>query len=282
MNQNDTLQPFIFEEAEIRGEIVHINQSYQQILTQQPYPDMLKQLLAEALVSCLLMASSIKFEGSLSLQFQGDKRIPLLLVQCDHQMNIRGFAKFEEGLSTEAYAAAFLGGQMALTINQYNQTQSYQSIVSIQSTSMAENMMHYFAQSEQLSTRIWLAVGEAQAAGMMLQLMPDNDSEQRELFWEYATQLGQTVTEEELLSLENETLLHRLYHETTLRLFEPKPLQFKCQCSKEKMMQIIRVIPQDEAKQLLEEEGRIKITCDFCHKHYEFDSIDVALLFRTN
>lgn len=283
MKEPDTLQRFIFEHANIRGEIVHVEQTYQTIMGQRPYPPMVKNLLGEAIVSCLLLASSIKFEGSLNLQFQGDKRLPLLLVQCDHELNIRACAQFAEELETVDYATAFLAGKMMMSINQYNQTQAYQSMVPIQSTSMSENLMDYFAQSEQISTRVWLAVNETAAAGMLLQLMPGQDSEQREEFWEYAVQLGQTVSEHELLTLDNKTLLYRLYNETEVRIFDSRPTQFKCRCTPEKMKQVITVLGEEEANSILKEQGsqgRIEVRCDFCNEEYLFDAIDVAMIFH--
>lgn len=280
MKEADTLQRFIFEHANIRGEIVHIEKTFQNIMNQREYPPMVKNLLGEALVSCLLLASSIKFEGSLSLQFQSDERLSLLLVQCDHNLNIRGFAKFTEGLEITDYATAFLQGRMVITINQDNQTQAYQSLIPLQSTSMSENLMTYFAQSEQIATRVWLAVNEDMAAGMLLQLMPGQDTIQREQFWEYAVQLGQTVTENELLTIDNQTLLYRLYNETEIRIFESRTTRFQCRCNEEKMKQVITILGEEEAKDLIKEKSVIEITCDFCNQKYTFDSIDVAMLFH--
>ncbi|STX37061.1 heat shock protein 33, redox regulated chaperonin [Legionella feeleii] len=280
MKETDSLQRFLFEHASIRGEIAHAKESYQTIMAQRPYPAMVKHLLGEALISCLLLAGSIKFEGELSLQFQGDKRLPLLLVQCDNQLQLRAFAKYEENLEVKDYAEAFLNGQMVLTINQYKQTQTYQSVVPIHATSMSENLMHYFAQSEQVASRVWLAIGDDMAAGMLLQLMPGQDTVQREQFWEYAVQLGQTVSDKELLTLDNQTLLYRLYHETELRLFDNRPVYFKCRCSEEKMKQVLTILGEEETKQLLAEQGNIEVSCDFCNKHYRFDAIDITLLFR--
>jgi len=280
MNQADTIQRFIFEHANIRGEIVHLEQTYQSIINQRAYPPMVKNLLGEAIISCLLLASSIKFEGSLNLQFQGDARLSLLLVQCDNNLNVRAFAHYKDALEIQDYAEAFLQGKMVLTMNQDNQTQNYQSMVPIQSTSMSENLMSYFAQSEQIATRVWLAVNEDKAAGMLLQLMPGEDTQQREQFWEYAIQLGQTVSDEELLQLNNDTLLYRLYNETDLRLFEHRATQFKCRCSPEKMKQLITVLGEQEAKDLIEDKGVIDIHCDFCNQQYSFDPIDLAMLFH--
>lgn len=280
MKETDSLQRFMFEHASIRGEIAHLKDTYQTILNQRPYPPMVRNLLGEALISCLLLAGSVKFEGDISLQFQGDKRLPLLLVQCDNLLHLRAFALYQEDLEIADYAEAFLKGQMVLTINQHNKTQAYQSMVPLQSTSMSENLMYYFAQSEQVASRLWLAVNEDMAAGMLLQLMPDQDTVQREQFWEYAVQLGQTVSEDELLNLNNETLLHRLYHETELRIFDSRRVSFKCRCSEDKMKEVLKILGEEEAQKLLQEKGKVEISCDFCSKQYSYDPIDITMLFR--
>src|ERR1700733_4330806 len=131
MKENDSLQRFLFEHANIRGEIAHLEDCYQRIMAQRPYPPLIKHLLGEALISCLLLVGSIKFEGELTLQFQGDHRLPLLIVQCNHQLQLRAFAKYDEKGSDSDYEEAFLQGQMVLTVNQYQKTQAYQSIVPI-------------------------------------------------------------------------------------------------------------------------------------------------------
>lgn len=281
MKPIDSLQRFMFEHASIRGEIVHLENSYQTILSQHPYPPMVKYLLGEALMSCALLAGSIQFEGEIGLQFHGDSRLPMLLVQCDHHLNIRGFAKYEHHDETNAYADAFLQGKMTLNINQYNQTESYQSVVPLRSTSMAENLMHYFAQSEQIATRVWLATNEHRAAGMLLQLMPTENTQEREQFWEYAVKLGDTIKEEELLNLDNETILHRLYHETELRLYPARIIHFRCRCNLDKMKQVLAVLGEKDIQALVQEKGQVEINCDFCNHHYTFDPIDITLLFKT-
>ena len=281
MKKNDTLQRFLFENNHIRGEIIHLEEVYQTILSQRPYPTMVKHLLGEALAACVLLAGSIKFKGEIYLQFQGDERLPLLLIQCTDDLHLRGFAKFkEESGETINYNEAFLKGHMTLVINQDNQTQTYQSVVPIKSISMSENIISYFAQSEQISTMVWLATNEYQAGGMLLQLMPDQNSIEREQFWEYAVQLGQTVRNDELLTLDNETLLHRLYHESELRLFPARRVTHRCRCTQEKMKQILITIGEAEVKSIIEEQGAVTISCDFCQKAYSFDPIDITLLFK--
>lgn len=280
MKKLDTLQRFMFEHASIRGEIAYIDETYKTIMSQHDYPPQVKILLGEALVGCLLLAGSIKFEGEISLQFHGDDRLPLLLVQCDDKLRIRAFAKFKKNSPDVDFNAAFLEGKMALIINQYNQTQAYESIVPIRSTSMADNLMHYFAQSEQIATRVWLAVNDEVAAGILLQLMPGQNSLQREQFWEYAVHIGETITQQELLTLDNQTILHRLYHETELRLYTARAVHFGCRCSLDKMKQVLMVLGQAEIESLLKEKGHVDVGCDFCNQHYVFDPIDITMLFR--
>ncbi|MFC3909761.1 Hsp33 family molecular chaperone HslO [Legionella dresdenensis] len=282
MNEKNSLQHFMFQHAAIRGEIAHLDSVYTTIMEQRDYPPIVRHLLGEALVACMLITGSIKFEGELSLQFQGDSRLPLLLVQCDYQLNMRAFAKYKEDLETRDYAEAFLSGQMVLTINHYNQTQSYQSMVPLESTSMSENLMNYFAQSEQIPTWIRLAANEHGAAGMLLQLMPDQDVAQRENFWEYAVQIGQTITDNELFTLDNETVLYRLYNETDVLVFDPRPARFKCRCNAEKMKQVIKILGEEDANNLITERGKLEITCDFCNSHYAFDAIDITMMFHHN
>lgn len=280
MDACDSLQRFIFEHAEIRGEIARLEETYQTIVEQRPYPQQVKYILGEALVSCLLLVGSIKFEGELSLQFQGSEALSLLIVQCDNTLNIRGFAKFKPDLTAEDYKKAFLDGQMTFTINQNHQTEVLQSVVPISSCSMSQNLMNFFSQSEQIATQIAIAINNKHVVGMLLQLLPGQDTEQREEFWNYATKIGQTITSDELLNLPNKEILHRLYHETEIRLLIEKTAQFKCRCNSTKMANVLKMLGKEDVNQLLQEFPQIEVICDFCNQKYYFDSIDIALLFR--
>jgi molecular chaperone Hsp33 len=279
----DSIQRFLLEEAHVRGEVAYLNATYQQIMSQRDYPPTVKRLLGESLVACVLLAETLKFKGSLSIQFQGDERLPLILVQCDDQLHLRGLAKFKPGLDEKDYLHAFMQGQMVFTIQSAQHTQNYQSQLPIDSGSIAQNIMHYFAQSEQIATFVWLAMDEEQAGGFLIQLLPSQEThpEEREHFWEYALKIGQTMTSEELFTLDNETLLYRLYHETKVRVFEPKLPRFQCRCTPEKMKQVLRVIGQEECQQLLSTYKAVDVHCEFCNQFYSFDSIDVAMVFTS-
>ncbi|MCC5791443.1 MAG: Hsp33 family molecular chaperone HslO [Legionellaceae bacterium] len=276
----DEIQGFMLEHEDIRGAIVHLNATYQRIIHQRPYPPMVRYLLGEALVSAVLLASSIKFAGRLSVQFEGSAALSLLLVQIDETLGLRAMAKCAPGLTDEAYAGAFLQGQLVINVQSEQQSAGYQSRVPLLSTSMSENLTHFFAQSEQLATRVWLAASDEHAAGMLLQLLPGKGSLEREHFWEYALAMGETVSESELLSLDNTVLLHRLYHETDVRIFDARPVRFQCRCDTGRMQQILTTLGEDELQQMLAEQGKVEVRCGFCNSQHDFDAIDLALLFR--
>ena len=280
MQALNSLQRFLFEHAAIRGEVIHLDSVYQTITQQRVYPSTIKRLLGEAMMSCALLVGGIKFEGEVSVQFHGDHRFPLMLIQCDHSLQMRGYANFAENLADEQYIESFLQGNLVVNLTPHQQTQTYQSIVPLTSASMSDNLMHYFAQSEQLPSKVWFALDEHKAAGILLQLMPGQSSLQREQFWEYAVHIGATIKDDELLNLDNMTLLHRLYHETELRLYPERTVQFKCRCSHEKMAQVITMLGEKDVQDLLKEKRQVDIRCEFCNLNYQFDPIDVTLLFR--
>lgn len=285
--KKEGIQRFLLEDGQVRGEIAYLDVTYQQILNQRPYPEMVRKLLGESMMSCLLIAHTLKFEGSLSLQFESDDRLSLILVQCDHLLNIRALAKFQPELSTEAYTDAFLKGQMVFTVQSNSHTQGYQSKLPIESSCIAENLMKYFSQSAQIPTFVWIATSEHQASGMLLQRLPNPDQKhttelERESFWEYALNIGQTLTPEELLSLDNETLLYRLYHETTVRLFEHQSARFQCRCTPERMKYVLRVMGEEECHQILSTHKTIDVCCEFCNQNYQYDAVDIGLVFKSS
>lgn len=280
MKHNDIIQSFLFQNANIRGQIARLHDSYQTIIKQRAYPHFVKKMLAESLISTALLAGNLKFEGELSLQFQGDSRLPLLVVQCTDKLELRACANFGENLGEPAYADAFLAGKLSVSVRQINQEQPYQSLVPIQSLSMSENLSHYFIQSEQVLTKVWIASSEELVAGILLQALPGENTTLREEFWQYAITLGDTVSDEELLSLDNRTLLTRLYHESDCTLFHARELCFKCRCSAEKIQQALIILGKKEVDELIKEQGKVEVHCDFCNQYYHFDAVDAALIFH--
>jgi molecular chaperone Hsp33 len=277
-NNNDCLQRFLFEKHHVRGVIIRLKASYQKALEQHEYSSPAKKYLGQALCAAGLLSATIKFEGRLTLQVQGKNELKLLLAQSNHEQDLRGLA-LEEGQLAEVFSEAVGPGHLLINIDQKDAKERYQAVTEIVGDSLASTIDHYFIQSEQLATRLWLFANENEAAGILLQALPDNVDEP--VFWQHVETLTETVTEAELLELPSEELLHRLFHEEDVRLFDSSPVAFKCSCSTEKMEAVIMQLGQEEAEGILKEQGAIKAKCDFCNRSYEFDAVDVAKIFAT-
>ena len=286
---SDLLHRFQLENLHVRGEWVSLDSSWREILSTAEYPEPVKQVLGEALVAISLLAESLKFDGSLVLQIRGALPVSMLVVQATSDGAIRGMAnwqgeiaddaKFQDLFIAEGQGLATMVISVEPNVSNASKGERYQSLVALEGESLADSFTQYFAQSEQLKTRLWLAVDETRAVGMMLQCLPSESSEIQDEGWNHATILADTITEEELLNLNSQTLLHRLYHDEDLRIYEDKAIRFECTCSNEKIENTIRSIGEKEANSIIEEQGQITIDCDFCNTQYKLDSIDVKRLF---
>lgn len=278
MASRDQFQRFIFEDSQVRGAWVQLGESFREIGTQAPYPDSVRGLLGEALVASVLMSSTLKFEGTLSLQAQGEGPLRTLMAECSHDRFIRGLARFDEHAVSEESFHDMLGeGRMAITITP-NRGNRYQGVVPREADSLAGCLEEYFERSEQISTSLILFADEGAAAGLLLQRLPGATDEDNEL-WERVNHLARTVEAAELLELDSETVLHRLFHEETVRLFDAEAVAFRCSCSRERTLGALEAIGRDECYQILEEQGQIEMDCQFCHAHYHFDRNDIDHLF---
>lgn len=278
----DSLHRFLFDEMPVRGEIAHLDASWRAALEQIDYPDVIRDLLGEAMAAAVLLASSLKFEGGLTLQLQGGSPLTLLVVQCTDTLNLRGLAHWEGELPVDGHLKALTGdgARMAITIEQKKNNERYQGIVPLEGSTLAECFESYFARSEQLPTRLFLAATERCAAGMLLQVLPGHEGEERA--WEHVTALGQTITSGELLELDAPNILHRLYHEDDVRLFESAPVAFRCSCNRERIVDMLRSLGSAEAHAILEEQGSVDVSCEFCGRNYRFDAVDVEALFAAD
>ena len=278
----DLLQRFLFDDTDIRGEITHLQQSYQDMLKGHQYPEVVARLLGEFLAAVTLLSATLKFEGTLTLQARSKGQIPIIMAEASSEHHLRAIARDADEANSEDFTQLLADGQLSITIDP-KQGRRYQGIVSLEGDNLAQCLEAYFQQSEQLSTRIWLCSDGQQSAGMLLQELPAShsiDSEQRQQQWQHVTKLAETLTEQELLSLSVEELLYRLYHQEQVRLFEATPMQFQCSCSRPRTLSALRTLGQQELHQILLEQGVIDINCEFCHQHYHFDQQDIETLFK--
>lgn len=278
MASRDQFQRFIFEDSQVRGAWVQLGESFQEIGSQAPYPDSVRSVLGEALVASVLMSSTLKFEGTLSLQAQGEGPLRTLMAECSHDRYIRGLARFDEHAVSGENLHDMLGeGRMAITITP-NKGNRYQGVVPREENTLAGCLEEYFERSEQIATSLILFADEHCAAGLLLQRMPGTTEQENDL-WERVNHLARTVEASELLELDSETVLHRLFHEETVRLFEPENVAFRCSCSRERTLGALEAIGQEECYSILDEQGQIDMDCQFCHAHYRFDRNDIDHLF---
>ncbi|MDD2089397.1 Hsp33 family molecular chaperone HslO [Pseudomonas guariconensis] len=279
----DFTQRFIFDDRDIRGEWVALEQSYADVLARHPYPQPVAVLLGELMAATALLVGALKFDGLLVLQARSQGPIPLLMVECSSDRDIRGMARYEaDQIPADATLAQLMpDGHLTLTIDPVK-GQRYQGTVDLDGANLSECFTNYFVQSQQLNTRFWLDAKGGKARGLLLQQLPidrQRDEEEREGSWQHVVALAGTLKPEEW-SLDNETLLHRLYHEDAVRLFDIEPLRFHCSCSRERSGNALVSLGEEDAKALVEEcGGKVEIDCQFCNERYSFDASDVAQLF---
>lgn len=280
-NTPDTLQRFVFEHAPIRGELVHLDESWQAIQSRHDYPPVLRDLLGELAAAAVLLAATLKLDGALVLQIQGKGAVKLVVVECSGDLQIRATAKWEGELPPASLQQLVGEGRFVITLDP-KEGKSYQGIVALEGDSVAQMLQNYMTRSEQLDTRLWLAADGQGAAGMLLQVLPAQPEQEEHPdvdAWPRATQLADTLKPDELLGLPAREVLHRLYHEEDLRLFEAQQVEFHCTCSRENVGNMLKMVGRQEVDNILAEQGSIEIHCEFCNQRYEFDRVDVAQLF---
>src|SRR5580698_7832670 len=288
MHDRDTLHRFLFERFPIRGHLVHLDAAWRALIEHRDYPHVIRETLGEAVVASLLLAATIKFEGVLSLQLQGNGPMHLLLAQCTSGLGVRGLARYRDlGLDPKSSVHDLIGdGNLTVTLESDDGAQRYQGIVPIEGQRLAESLQAYFQNSEQLPTRLWLHADAAGASGMLLQKLPGAsslpaaDAALVEDAWRRVQLIADTLTPEELRTLEDAEILHRVCNEDDLRLFEPSPVYFRCRCSRERVAGMLQGLGEAETRSVLAERGEVEVRCDFCNRAYVFDAVDVARLFN--
>jgi molecular chaperone Hsp33 len=276
----DQSRRFLFDNADIRGESVNLQRAYREILAGHQYAPGVSRLLGEFTAAAVLLSSNLKFEGKLILQARSDGQVPLLMVECNQDLEVRGIARGAQEATAERFEQLLTRGQLAITVDP-DRGQRYQGIVPLVENSLAHSLDAYFTHSEQLGTRLWLAADGERAAGLLLQQLPAERvtiDEERAGQWEHACTLAATSRADELLTLETPALLHRLYHQDSVRLFDARPVEFRCSCSRQRTGNALSALPKEELLDLLEELGCITMDCEFCNQQYRFTREDLAPL----
>ncbi len=295
----DTLQRFLFENFSVRGELVHLDATWQAVLEKQSYPQPVQKILGELMAAVSLLIATLKFKGQLIAQIQGDGPVSLLVVEGTSEKTLRAMASLKDesdDFSAETLQDIFGDARLVITLEP-EQGERYQGIVALTGENLAAALTDYLLRSEQLDTDIWLVADDKQAAGLLIQKLPDTaeiksssnildfDSSEENFDldgWNRIQQLSSTIKDEELLTLSAEEIIYRLYHEEDIRLFETEQLSFRCQCSRERVAKMLVALGAEEVKKMIAELTNIDVACEFCNHNYRFDAVDTEQLFATN
>jgi len=274
----DQVRRFLFERNPIRGQHVTLDSSWQQIVEQTEAEGTALVLLGQALTAATLLVETLNIDGSISLQIRGNGAINLLVAEASSRGTIRGLVRQNADIGEQqSLQQIFDSDKLVITIQNGN-AKPYQGIVPLTGDTLNLALQSYFDQSEQLPTRIWLACDRQSAGGLLLQRLPGERAD--EDAWHRLLTLADTTRDEELLGLEAPQLLHRLFHEEDLRLFDAAPVTFACTCSSDRIRDMLASLGKAEVASILEDEGEIAVTCEFCKARYAYDKVDLAQLFN--
>ncbi|OOG47768.1 Hsp33 family molecular chaperone HslO [Rhodanobacter sp. C01] len=279
---DDVLHRFLLERAGVRGVLVRLGPAWREVAGRAEYPPALQAMLGETLAASALLTGNIKLDGALSVEVKSSGALRLLFAECSDQGRLRGLARWNDPLPAPLMLDGLPDASMAITIGNVERGQRYQGLVDLCHADVAAALENYFIQSEQLPARILLAADGEHAVGLMLQKLPDEGGHaaaQDDDAWSRVVHLTATLGRDELLASAPEQLLYRLYHEESVRLFEPRVLAFGCSCSRERVAGMLRSLGRDEVEAALAARGdEIEVVCEFCAQRYHFDRIDAELL----
>lgn len=291
---SDSIKKFLFQDRSVRIESVRLTSAWQQSMAHHSHPTCVTKLLGELVAAATLMAANIKFDGALLLQLQGDGPIALMVAECRSDMTIRATVKLRDRpIPSDGTLQTLVnpnGGARFIVVLDPPKNrpgrQPYQGVVPLEADTIALALEEYMLRSEQLQTRIWLAADSSSCAGLLVQQLPlqggsqASEQERAERSWERACMLGATLQETELLATDQDTLIHRLFWEEPLLAFESREVQWWCGCSRERVVDMLRMLGEEEVNSILAEQGRIDVSCEFCGQPYGFDAVDATGLFR--
>jgi len=302
---------FMCDGAPVRGEIVSIGSAWRAVLERRKDPPAVRRILGDFVGAATLLSASLKFDGTLIIQAQSKGPIQLLVVECKSDLSMRATVKLSVDPSEIVPSATLAelldvsnSGRLVITLDPADREPGqapYQGIVALQDhqgavvkpvTSAAEAIALYMQNSEQLDTRIWLASSDTHVGGLLLQRLPNSgghahlDPQIAAEGWSRIQTLGETITDEELLTLAPETILRRLFLEEStengVRSYPARPIRFACRCSRTKVADILRMLGKEEVESILAEQGAVETVCDFCAKPYRFDAVDCLQVFKTD
>ena len=299
---DDVIQPFSIEKTNIRGRMVRLGPVLADIMGKHQYPPPVSALLTEVVTLSLLLATTLKYEGVFTLQIRGSGPVRTLVADVTNRGHVRAYAGFDavavkkmarrkQDVHNHYYHLLGEGGHMAFTVDQGDNSERYQGLVSLSGKSIVDSVLHYFEQSEQIRTGFKLAVhpqdGQWRAGALMVQHMPGHEKGGRDLEkededWNRTSILLGSCTEGELVTpnLHSTDLLFRLFHEDGIRVYPATPVRHVCRCSREKVVNILRTFPKDDLDETCRAEGHVSVVCEFCSREYVFNDRELEEVYK--
>lgn len=278
MSVQDQLHRYLFENVAVRGELVNVSHTWHEIVRNHDYAEPVKTLLGELLVATSLLTATLKFDGDITVQLQGDGPLTLAVINGNNRQELRGVARVKEDaeIASGSTLKEMVGnGYLVITITP-EKGERYQGVVGLEADTLAGCLEDYFMRSEQLPTRLFIRTNEQGAAGILLQVLPAQDTSQDD--FNHLAMLTETVKVEELITLPANDVLWRLYHQEEATVYDPLPVIFKCTCSRQRCGEVLKTLPESEVDEILAEDGKIDMHCDYCGTHYVYDAVDIAAI----
>jgi len=281
----DRVRRFVFERYPIRGHSVRMSRAWLNLREHQDYPPAVQKLLGEAVSAAVLLAATLKFDGTLTLQLQGKGLVNLLVAQCTHDFKVRGMTRHDPIGDTAGFRSLVGDGQIVVTVEATDRASSYQGVVPISGNSLAECLEAYFIQSEQLPTRVVLAATPGVVSGMLVQRIPGEGGKQSldpaalQSAWMKVDHALLELTPTALIQDDIEQRLVSMFGDDEVRVFTGHDVKFECRCSRERVANVLRSLGQEEVRSVIAEQGAVTVTCEFCQRPYRFDPIDAEQLF---
>ena len=274
----DSVTPFGFESLPVRGALIYLSRSWRRMLRDHDYDALVTETLGHAAAATGLIAQSLKFDGAITLQIQGDGLLQMLVMQCTSEFDVRGMAAVHEGSHARDFAELTADAHCAVTVDAGDRP--YQGIVAINDASLAASLEHYFDRSVQVPSHIALVANESVAGGLLLQQVPGESIDEDD--WNRLHLLAETLAEKDFAGEAGIELIGKLFVEDDVRVYEPRPVNFRCRCSVRKTEDVLKMLGEAESRAALEDRGNIEVVCEYCGRRRHFDAVDVERIFSDN
>ncbi len=275
---NDAVLPFVFESMPVRGAIIQLRDSWRDMQAAHDYPAPVAGVLGQAAAATALVAHSLKFDGSITLQISGDGPLDMLVMQCTNSLDLRGMARHQP-IVPEQFSELVGNARCAITLNHDKQEKPYQGIVSVKGETLAGCLEDYFVRSVQVPSHLQLVSNRDCAAGILLQQMPGENGQLDADDWRRLGFLAATLSPEDFTAGAGVGLLRKLFSEDDLRVFAHRDLRFRCRCSRQRVENLMRILGEKEARAVCEELGKVEVICEYCGKHRSLDAVDISRVF---